>query len=144
MRLRSSFSSPPSSAFPYEVRFVSEEVGRGLFAVEETGAGTLLLAHVGSLRMSPAQWRAWRRRLGLPLDACLHHKRHVLVDPAFCLPDSPPPWYLLNHSSRRPNLRTILLDGRCVAWVAAKRIRPGDQLTYDYGSPSSHWGEPVA
>ncbi len=97
------------------------ETGLGLFATEVIEKGAFIIEYVGP-RISSEE--VMRRR----------NTRYLFEINSRWTVDGSPRWNTaryINHSCR-PNAKAVVSRGR-IRIKAVKRIRPGDEITYNYG-----------
>ncbi len=108
-----------SSEEPYRVG--RSETGLGLFATDVIERGTFIIEYVGP-RISNEE--VHRRR----------STRYLFEVNSRWTIDGSPRWNIaryINHSCR-PNAEAVVSRGR-IRIKAIKRIKPGDEITYNYG-----------
>lgn len=116
--------------------------GRGLFADQTWKPGSVIIAMVQP---------SIRTDNDVPVEDC-----GLWISPTKFLHDASPTeptWYLMNHSSLRPNVRPEMYSvksnrrvstyrpGMVVAirFVALRTIDPGEELLYNYNEPDPSW-----
>ena len=128
---------------PFEVR-TSSIHGRGVFALRRIHKGTRLIEYVGE-RISPEE--ADRRydddALDIPHTFLFTVDKHTVIDAAVDGNEA----RFINHSCD-PNCEAVDDAGR-IFIEAIRRIRPGEELTYDYhlerdGRWRKEWAERYA
>lgn len=121
--------------------------GRGLRASEDIAAGTVLLSFPfhGARMLCGAdldKLEAEAEACGVPHDAMITIGRYTFYDPCVRL-DSPPLWYLTNHSSTPSATWRVDRDSRDAVYaarlVALRDLRRGDPVEFDYGNPDPAW-----
>jgi uncharacterized protein len=116
------------------VRYVSEQVGYGVFAEEELEGGSFIGEYTGMVREND-------RRYFAPLNNyCYEYPVPDSIGRSFVIDATQGNFTrFINHSSR-PNLRGIhaFFDGFYHAiFLSLRAIRKGEQLSYDYGA--NYW-----
>jgi len=97
------------------------QTGLGLFATDEIRKGAFIIEYIGPRLSNEA---ASQRR----------NTRYLFEVNSRWTIDGSPRWNTaryINHSCR-PNAQAVVSRGR-IRIKAIKRIRPGDEITYDYG-----------
>ncbi len=125
--------------------------GKGLFAACDVPEGTVVSVMRAPGRMRKNEWLDYHESRDLPHDAGIekHGSPLIFYDRSWwdgLMWDLPvPKWYFANHSTRDPTMAMKLLHAdrpakeQEVVWMTTRRVCKGEELTFEYTDPPSHW-----
>lgn len=128
-------------SFDYEIRYIADSVGVGVFTKEPLSKGAYLGEYTGLLTTAPPYLSMHGYLFRYPIEAFLKDRISIDAKNVGNLTR------FYNHSFSPNADKHLIFDGGYLHWIflSNRPIAEGEQITYNYGHNYWYlWGNPVA